>query len=218
MSRSGRSLLASSENPPSDNGSVFKPASSCTRTNVPEKEPSLAMLVQGYRESDAYRGQEQDLYQWYGDRSLSLEAAIDRSVKSIQPDGKIHGHQHLVGRDRLQQLAVIAQNHVEQFREAQTWEDVYQIVGYMIAQVHGAGPLAHYDITNRIGSYLGLEQTILRVHAGAEEGALALRLKIRDGKIALEGLPSELRSLGAMHTENFLCIYKSKLKSLQPQV
>lgn len=215
MSHPGRLRSAISETLPLDNGSACKPVSSCTRTNVSEKETSLAMLVQSYRESDAYWGQEHDLYQWYGDRSLSLEEAIDRAVKSIQPDGKIHGHQHLVGRDRLQQLAVIAQDHIEQFRDAGTWENVYQIVACMIVRVRGAGVLAHYDITNRISGYLGLEQTVLRVHAGAKEGALALGLKSRDGKIALEDLPSELRSLGAMHTENFLCIFKDDLKSLE---
>jgi hypothetical protein len=114
----------------------------------------------------------------------------------------------------LAQLATIAKDHLERFKDAGDWDTIHAIVGDIVAQVHGAGTLTQYDIANRIGSYFRYEQTVVRVHAGALVGAKALGLKIQNGKVALEDLPLELRSLRAMHTENFLCIYKDELKAM----
>ena len=147
-------------------------------------------------------------------KSLTPEAAIDRAFKSIQPNGRLHGHQYRVGYERLARLATLAKDHIERFKDARDWNEIYAIVGDLITQVPRAGTLAHYDITNRIGSYFRYHQTIVRVHAGAWDGAAALGLNIQDGKVALEDLPPELRLIGAMHTENFLCIYKNELKQI----
>jgi hypothetical protein len=192
---------------------LVKLGSSCAKGISSNQDTGLAMLVCQYKESESYQWQEHDLYQWYGDKALTLEAALDRAFKS-EHDGKLHGHQYRVGRERLARLATIAEDHVERFKDARDWNEIYTVVGDIIAQVPGAGILAHYDITNRIGSYFRYNQTVVRVHAGAWEGATVLRLKIQNGQVSLEDLPLELRSLGAMHVENFLCIYKDDLKQL----
>ncbi|WP_088889964.1 hypothetical protein [Leptolyngbya ohadii] len=173
----------------------------------------MAALIRQYKKSEAYQSDEYGFHQWYGNRSLTLEAAIDRAIRSEQC-GKVHGHQCRVGRKRLNELAIVAQDHIERFRSARDWEEIYTIVGDMVAQVPGVGALAHYDIAHRIASYFRYEQTVLRVQAGALEGALKLGLKVQDGKVALDDLPPELRSLGVTHTENFLCVYKKYLKPL----
>lgn len=175
---------------------------------------SLAALVEQYRKDGAYRGLEFDIYQWYGDQSLSLESAIDRAFKSEEPNGKLHRHQYRIGRRRLAQLAGVAKDHIERFKNACDWNEIYSIVGDIVAQVPRAGILTHYDVANRIGGYCRYEQTVVRVHAGAMRGAAALGLKIQDGSVALDDLPPDLQELGAMHSENFLCIYKDELKSL----
>ena len=193
---------------------LVKLGSSCAKGISSNQDSGLAMLVCQYKESESYQWQEHDLYKWYGDKALTLEAAVDRAFKSEQPNGKLHGHQYLVGRERLARLATIAKDYIERFKDARDWNEIYTIVGDTIVQVPGAGILAHYDITNRIGSYLRYDQTVVRVHAGAWAGAAVLGLKIQNGQVNLEDLPPELRSLGAMHIENFLCIYKDELKQL----
>jgi len=203
-----QSQSSSCDRPPVQSGS------SCAKGTSSGQDTDLAMLVRQYKESEAYRGQEHDLYQWYGDRSLSLERATDRAFKSEQPNGKLHGHQYRVGRERSARLATIAKDHIERFKDARDWNEIYTIVGGIIAQVPRAGILAHYDITNRIGSYFRYDQTVVRVHAGAWAGAAVLGLKIQNGQVTLEDLPPELQSLGAMHAENFLCIYENELRQL----
>lgn len=48
------------------------------------------------------------------------------------------------------------------------------------------------------------------LHAGTREGAKKLDI---EGDVALlSDFPKEIQSLGATHAENFLCLYKNRLK------
>ena len=69
-----------------------------------------------------------------------------------------------------------------------------------------------YDTAHRIGAFLGLEPEHVYVHAGTTVGAKALGLKSIDGWVAMDDLPEVFRKLKPYEVEDFLCIYKKKLK------
>jgi hypothetical protein len=72
------------------------------------------------------------------------------------------------------------------------------------------GPLAVYDITQRIGRYLGLEPEDVYLHRGTREGARALGLC--GETVKKDQFPAAFQRLSAAEIEDCLCIFKDELK------
>ena len=79
--------------------------------------------------------------------------------------------------------------------------------------VSGFGVLAVYDTSLRLGSWLDALPTMVYLHAGTTQGARALGLDCSQKVIQVNDFPEPLKDLEPYHVENFLCIYKKKIKN-----
>lgn len=105
-----------------------------------------------------------------------------------------------------------------------SFADIHAAVTDVASTIEKFGQLATYDFTERYAYSRGIQPDGVYLHAGVATGARELKrmgydLKIKDlGKrgsmIELSSLPSPIAGLGALHAENFLCIYKELLAKL----
>ncbi|NJN76608.1 MAG: hypothetical protein HC796_11035 [Synechococcaceae cyanobacterium RL_1_2] len=167
---------------------------------------TLQSLVDEYFHTwgDSYKIEDQ----WWGDKKLTWEEAIARAWKSRLSNGKMHGHQWRVAHKLPEGLDVTlaVKKQPEDFTDFQS---VYDWVKSIVTRVKGLGATTAYDIARRLGAWLRLEPVVVYLHAGTAAGARKFGVK---GEIApLSAFPKEIQSLGAIHAENFLCIYKDQL-------
>lgn len=99
-------------------------------------------------------------------------------------------------------------------------EEVERLIGENC--IKGFGRLAVYDFALRYGHSRGIKpKKFVYIQQGARDGAMGLReagylsFANSDRKIPVEAFPAELRALGAMHIENFLCDMKNYLRELK---
>lgn len=102
--------------------------------------------------------------------------------------------------------------------------DIHAAVTEIASGIKKFGQLATYDFTERYAYSRGILPDGVYLHAGVAIGARELKrmgcnLKIVDlGKrgsmIEMSSLPTPIAELGALHAENFLCIYKDLLAKL----
>ena len=89
--------------------------------------------------------------------------------------------------------------------------------------VKGFGNLATYDFCLRFGWKKGIyPQKFVYLHAGTKEGAKELKRllpelnsKEYEDRLPIGLLPKNIQDLGAIHIENLMCIFKSRLANLQ---
>ena len=146
--------------------------------------------------------------QWWGDKSLTWNGAVERAWKSRLWDGKMHSHQCRVANKLSEGLEIALADPVqpESFKDFQGLHDWVKSV---TNRVYGLGATAAYDVARRLGAWLGLELVVVYLHAGTATGARKLGVK---GKTArLSAFPKEIQALGTTHAENCLCIYKDRI-------
>lgn len=168
------------------------------------KDP-LAELVDEYR--GRFRSSDQlDFYAGLD----SLETAIDYAALAKRPDGKRHSHQTRLKREHLLAVKHALTENRGQLRQARSFADIIRLV--RACAVPGFGELAVYDAALRLGAYLNRHPDYVYLHAGTRKGAAALGLKVDREYVALDELPPALRKLRPSEAEDFLCIYKDRLK------
>jgi hypothetical protein len=145
----------------------------------------------------------------------SLAGAIRKAALSKLPgdkrlpDGKRHPHQRRIPGHALQHAADVLTANL---RAAATFHDLHEAVRTTIGHLHHIGELAVYDLTDRIGAYLGLEPDRVYLHAAAREGARALG--IRGTAVPKSAFPRAFRQLSPGEIETCICIYKDDLRRL----
>ena len=89
------------------------------------------------------------------------------------------------------------------------FQSLYDWVRSVAGPVKGLGEMTEYDVARRLGVWLGLEPVVVYLHRGTAKGAKKFGVK---GKTApLYAFPQEIQALGAIHAENFLCIYEDRI-------
>ncbi len=106
-------------------------------------------------------------YSWYK-KADNLRDAVKKAFLSEDEQGKVHSHQHLVGRQRLALATEIALERFDNLgiSSFDNFNTIYQFVQSVSTEVHGFGQLATYDTTLRIAKYLGCELQEVYLHAG----------------------------------------------------
>ena len=145
---------------------------------------------------------------WWGDKNITWSEAIERAWQSRFENGKMHGHQRRVaGKLYLGLEACLNQN-----RSPNNFDDFHAVYSWLESitiPINGLGATTTYDVARRLGAWLGMQPTMVYLHAGAAEGAK--KLGIEGETVSLNDFPQEIQKLGATHAENFLCIYKNRL-------
>jgi hypothetical protein len=126
------------------------------------------------------------------------------------PTDKRHPHQYRIPAAAL----LMAERKLQEARRglarAETFEALHDEIERQIRGIHKIGALAVYDITQRIGAFLGLTPAIVYLHQGTLAGARALGFT---GKtLDPRSLPSAFSRLKPYEIEDCLCIYKGALR------
>lgn len=148
---------------------------------------------------------------WY-EQAGSLEEAIARAAYAETKDGKRQSHQRLITHNAISEAQQKLRESVLRIERCSNFDDLHELIKDLLSQVKGVGELYCYDTARRIAAYLKLSPDRVYLHRGTRVGARALELDVSRGYLALSELPVPLRSLTPDDIEDFLCIYKSKLK------
>ena len=186
---------------------IKKSTSSCNSKTPDSQHRSLATLVDEYLEEYGNSYDCED--RWWGEKTISWSEAVERAWESIMSNGKMNGHQCLVGKQKLDEGLQICLSHNRQPDSFNDFHDIYAWIESITKDVKGIGSLTTYDIARRLGTWLGMQPQKVYLHAGAMRGAR--KLGIQGHMVSLDNFPSEIQKLGATHAENFLCIYKDYL-------
>lgn len=164
----------------------------------------LAELVQAYLANQGHGPLLDDYLASFTQRSLP--EAIEHA--GFRFDGKVHGHQRLVGKEKLRQASQALLRAIKGIEACESFEDLHDFVAECTQHIEGFGILAKYDFALRIGAKLGVWPDVVYLHAGAKGGCKALGVKIAGKTVKMADLPKPIQKLQPHHAENFLCIYK----------
>lgn len=178
-------------------------------------QQSLSSLVAIYRRR-ADLGPKLDDYLDYFTKLKSPEEAIRFACHG--KDGKIHGHQHLVGKEKLEQARKILQRHADEIKACESFDDLLTLVEVCTTSIDRFGVLSVYDTSLRLGAHLGKWPEVVYLHAGTKKGCKALGVATKGGKVEMEKLPQEVRVLEPHQAEDFLCIFKDEFAGTSGKV
>jgi hypothetical protein len=130
-------------------------------------------------------------------------------------DGKIHGHQRRVGRDKLEQARKALMRHSNDIDACRSFDELLNCVEDATHSIYRFGVLAVYDTSLRLGSHLSLWPKFVYLHAGTTKGCKALGVKRSGGTVEMEQLPKAVRALEPYQAEDFLCIFKNQLGGMK---
>jgi len=123
----------------------------------------------------------------------------------------IHGHQRRNGKPALKAAATKLQCFLPDIQNVKNFEELHYIVNEIQA-VPRIGPLAVYDISERIGWYLDVYPEVIYLHAGVTNGVRAMKISLGNKKhISKEVFPVSFQCLKPAEIENILCVYKRYL-------
>lgn len=168
-------------------------------------QKSLSYLVAIYRRK---YGPNIAAYLNYFTELPSLDDAIRFACHG--KDSKIHGHQHLVGKAKLEQARKVLQRHAGEITACKSFDELLMLVEERTRSIDRFGVLAIYDTSLRLGAHLGLWPEVVYLHAGTKNGCKALGVATKGGKVEMEKLPKPLRVLKPYQAEDFLCIFKDQ--------
>jgi len=138
----------------------------------------------------------------------SLEDAIRFACHG--KDGKIHGHQHLVGKEKLKQARRKLQKVADEIAAVESFDDLLNLVEDRTSSIYRFGVLAVYDTSLRLGANLNVWPEVVYLHAGTRRGCRALGVVTKGGTVEMGHLPKPIRSLDPYQAEDFLCIFKDQ--------
>jgi hypothetical protein len=166
---------------------------------------SLPALVAVYQRT---YGPRLAAYLDYFAKLASLDDAIRFACHG--KDGQIHGHQHLVGKQKLERARKAIQRHADEIKACKSFDELVTLVEDCTAHIYRFGILAVYDTTLRLGAFLGLWPEVVYLHAGTKKGCKALGVAAKGGKVKLSVLPLPIRTMEPYQAEDFLCIFKDE--------
>lgn len=150
---------------------------------------------------------------WYGDRSLTLEEALVRAMFTLNRPGVRDTHQWTYGVRDLDAIGARLAANADALREPADFADLYYRIERLLDLGRHAKPLLVYDVANRIGRWLGCRPVDVWLHAGAKNGANALRPGLGHPRFRpLADFPASMRDrLTPDRAEDFLCVVGSQL-------
>jgi hypothetical protein len=140
------------------------------------------------------------------------EEALSCAALAELPSGKRHPHQRRIPRAALEESRRRLLENLSLLRRAATFDELFDLIDALIRPIPKIGELAVYDMALRLGARFRLEPEKVYIHAGTRGGAQVIGFDARRDAIEMEELPASIRRLTAREAEDFLCIYKSRLR------
>jgi len=144
------------------------------------------------------------------EKERNLSTAIRRAALCELPDRKRHPHQRRIPRRVLEEAELRLQSVERSLAKASDFDAVHRLVDQEVGDLKGIGALTVYDISHRIGAYIGKAPKRVYLHAGTRIGAQVFG--IEDDSIDRGVLPKPFSRLTPAEIEDCLCIYKDDLK------
>lgn len=136
----------------------------------------------------------------------NLTQAIRKAALCVLPSGKRHPHQRRIPRMLLELVEARLQEVQAHLRRAENFDELHRVIAERIGSISGIGSLTVYDITHRIGAYIGKHPKLVYLHAGTRKGAMTFN--IRGDYFDPRILPKPFSRLQPYEIEDCLCIYK----------
>jgi hypothetical protein len=123
-------------------------------------------------------------------------------------NGEIHDHQHLVGKEKLEQARKALHRGSDEITACKSFDELLALVEDRTGSIDRFGVLAVYDTSLRLGAHLNLWPEVVYLHAGTKKDCKALGVANKGGTVEMEKLPKPVRALEPYQAEDFLCIFK----------
>lgn len=164
---------------------------------------TLDQIVSDY--IDRFRRPGQDEMAHY-QQATSLAEAIRCACS------KGHDHQRRVRASALADAELRLQATADKLSCAADFQELFDIVTNETGVIYGVGRngVTAYDITHRIGAFLGISPALVYLHNGTAQGARCLGF--RGATIDPAKLPAPFSRLTPAEIEDCLCIYKRSLR------
>ncbi len=140
----------------------------------------------------------------------TLHETVRLAALSLDERGQCEPHQRRVGRVTLGQLEEALRPLVGEIARCADFESLYNLV--WTHRIPGVGPLTVYDVSLRIATKLGFGPTRVYLHTGTAAGAKKLGVRHTGPPLSKAELPTQLHRLTCEQIEDFLCVYKSRLR------
>lgn len=148
------------------------------------------------------------------EEAATLREAITRAARAERPDGKRHDHQRRLPPATLREAERALLAIEPALAGALTFHELMRLVEDAFDPIRGAGELFVYDTALRIGAKLGLQPDSVYLHRGTRGGARRFHPAPRGTTLDLGAVPRPLRRrLSPSEIEDFLCIYKDRVRS-----
>jgi hypothetical protein len=145
------------------------------------------------------------------EKQNSFSETISLATLCETEKGTKHNHQRRIPLKALEKCKIKLLNHKAILSSFNDFYSLYEEIEKQILPIHGIGKLTCYDVSLRIGAYLGLEPTNIYLHAGTCKGAKNIQINCKGKYIGMSLLPTEFSKLTAREIEDILCIYKNDL-------
>lgn len=142
----------------------------------------------------------------------TLEAAVEKAALAIDEDGKRMSHQRRIKARALRDAKVALLAVIPDLTNCPDFDTLHGLVRETVESIEGIGPLYIYDVSERIGTKLGLHPEKVYLHTGAAAGATNLGLDGSLLTIEVAELPMALQCLSPDEIEDVLCIYKDEFE------
>lgn len=145
-------------------------------------------------------------------RVQPTNAAVQRAALCLDELGKRFSHQRRMKGPALRKSEEILCDSVRELRACRSFDELHELVRHLLEGIVGLGSLYYYDTALRIGANLKVMPRRVYLHRGTRKGARALCLDWQIDTLNPRSLPKELWVLEPHEIEDFLCIFKDRLR------
>lgn len=171
---------------------------------------SLKRIVDEY--IDNRRSKAENQMKRFADKE-TISDAITEAALCLTEKRKRHPHQYRIPAESLAEANRRLQQKQVKIKKCKTFDDLHSVINAATHDLWMIGELTIYDVSTRIGAYLGLMPSKVYLHRGTREGAKALGFTGKEPTIEISQLPPEFAALKPHEIEDCLCIYKDDLKN-----
>ena len=145
----------------------------------------------------------------YYEEHSSLDKAISNASIGKNDSNIMDPHQWLVGKVKGEIGAKELNSRIFEIKNAQSFEDIFEITESVIKKIYGLGDLWSYDTALRIGFFLRKYPKEVYIQRGVVHGVKKIfKNKIPKGRsLDVSIFPKELQQLKPYEIENFLSIW-----------
>ena len=151
-------------------------------------------------------------------RRLPFEEALEKAAlaKEASENERRFVHLHRLKVSALKKACQKLLKQKQAIKSCKQFDGIYKIVSDAVTATDGVGEMYAYDVALRIGANLRFKPKTVYLQRGVRTGAEnLLGRKLKKQILESSVFHAGLRRLTPMEIEDFLCIYKERLKNIK---